>query len=46
MRKLRRAVAKTSMRNKGMVQFCKKVRTRNGQAAVGSYFSEHWREYV
>lgn len=46
MRRIARSVAKTNMRKKGMVQFCKKIRGRSGQAAIGSYFSEHWREYV
>lgn len=46
MRRIARSVAKANMKKKGMVQFCKKSRGRNGQAAVGSYFSGHWREYV
>lgn len=44
MRKLRRMVAKTNMRNAGIHKTCKKdVHTKYGKT---SYFAEHWREYV
>lgn len=39
MRKLRRAVAKTNMKRKGIRRICKKT-------GYGSYFAEHWREYI
>ena len=44
MRKLRRMVAKTNMKKKGIHKpFKKDIATKNGAT---SYFAEHWREYV
>lgn len=39
MRKLKRAVAKTNMKRKGLSRIFKKI---GGE----SYFYKHWREYV
>lgn len=45
LRKLRRAVAKTNMRKKGINKHFKKDVT-SAKGVVTSYFAEHWREYV
>lgn len=39
MRKLKRLVAKTNMKKRGMGRICKKIGSE-------SYFSKHWREFV
>lgn len=39
MRKLKRLVAKTNMKKKGICKICKDF-------GDGSYFAKHWREYI
>lgn len=44
LRKIKRGVAKASMRKNGMSRFCKKEVTKKDDGAR-SFFAKHWRDY-